>query len=121
MSLFHHRSKEKRNFSRIPFWAKVEVDLNVDNAARSETLGVENLSEGGILVETTSAYPQDAPCRIHLKKNFFSTEVVLEGFIVRSVISRRGHFFDTGISFSNINPDQKGKLSQIIKLYSSNS
>ncbi|MBI1883233.1 MAG: PilZ domain-containing protein [Chlamydiae bacterium] len=119
MSMFAHR--EKRAHPRIPFWTKVKVHwAHPQNGyVESETLGVENISPGGILVETSKAYPVNIPCEVFVRKDSHSDEIILPGTVIRSVSSRRGSFFDTGISFPTLSPEQKVSLDEIIKLYTS--
>ena len=121
MSLFK-TPKEKRNYPRIPFWAKVKVCLKrsiSDETIPPDTLGAENLSENGILVETPSPYPVKAPCRIFIRESSYAKEFALDGLVVRSMESRRGKFFDTGICFPSLSADQKNFLTKLIDRYSS--
>jgi hypothetical protein len=121
MSLFKTH-KEKRVHPRIPFWAKVKVCLKrsvSDEAIPPDTLGAENLSESGILVETPSPYPVKAPCRIFIRESSYAKEFALDGLVVRSKESRRGKFFDTGIFFPSLSSDQKNFLNRLINRYSS--
>jgi len=119
MSLFKTR-KEKRVHPRIPFWAKVKVALKrsvSDEALHPDILGAENLSQSGILVETSYPYPVNAPCRVFIREKSYKSETVLNGLVVRSEASRRGEFYDTGISFPSLSSDQKSLLSKIISIY----
>src|SRR5574341_942397 len=122
MSLFKARKREKRVNPRIPFWDKVKVCLNrsiSDEAIPPDSLGTENLSESGILIETPSPYPVQVPCRIFIRESSYSKEFALDGLVVRSAASRRGEFYDTGISFPSLTADQKSFLNHIIERYSS--
>lgn len=122
MTLFGHRPVNKRVHTRIPFWTRVRVEVSAkerEASSLADTLGVENLSEGGMLIETPYVYPIKVPCRIFLRHNPFSDELALEGLVVRSAPSRRGDFFDTGIAFPSLTEDQREILKQMISFYTS--
>ena len=122
MAFFKNRNSEKRIFERIPFWTKVRVELiqlEQKEDKKSDVLGAENLSGGGILIETQKPFPKDVFCRVHIGQNAYQKEFTLEGLIIRSVWSPRGNFYDTAIQFFSMNEGQKETLDQIIHEYSS--
>jgi len=111
--------REKRSYPRIPFYSQVRVEVMsgiLDSATPHQIIApTKNLSMGGLLISTAEYYPTETLCRVHLRKNLFSSEFYLQGEIVRSKMNAPSSDYETAISFAPPTYEQMAQLLQVVE------
>lgn len=121
MSLFNKKHpEERRKFTRVPFWLNVKfriAETGLQSEEQFELVGCEDISEGGILLETAERYRMATFCLIEIHADTLGRTVHMEGQIVRSEKSSMGDFYYTGIAFIHMNDEKRRSLSEVIHHY----
>ena len=121
MGLFHKKfPEERRKHTRLPFWLNVKfrvAETGIENEEQFEIVGCEDISEGGILVETSGRYRMATFCQIEIHSDATEKVVHLEGQIVRSEKSNMGDFYYTAIAFIHFGEEKRKELLDVIQQY----
>jgi len=121
MGLFHKKfPEERRKYSRVPFWLNVKfrvTETGVENEEQFEIVGCEDISVGGILVETNQRYRMATFCTIEIHAELAKKVIEVEGQIVRSEKSNMGDFFYTAIAYIHLNDEKRKELADVIQHY----
>ena len=76
-----------------------------------------NISAGGILLLTPSPHSLEAPIRLYVQKDIYSSEFCVEGVVVRSEVNPTGYNFDTAVKFTDVDERQLQWLKELIESY----
>ena len=121
MGLFHKKfPEERRKHTRVPFWLNVKFrisDTGIESEEQFEIVGCEDISEGGILVETSQRYKMATFCSIEVHADMANKLMKLDGQIVRSEKSNMGDFYYTAIAFIHLDEEQRRELTEVIQQY----
>lgn len=120
MNFFWKRNKTQRNRrrkDRIAFHFPIKLLVPSLASIRGEgyvEVKGKNISEGGILVETSRSYPKWVPCRIKLGVLAHPEGIILEGMIIWADENKKMGSWEVGISFVNMREEHRNILQQMI-------
>lgn len=121
MGLFHKKfPDERRKHQRVPFWLNVRfrvTETGIESEEQFEIVGCEDISEGGILVETAQRYRMATFCTVEIHADMAEQTLILDGQIVRSEKSHMGDFYYTAIAFIHMDDQRRSDLAGVIQHY----
>jgi len=113
-------SPDKRKHTRFSFINKIKIEWLpplLGMRIKTDFAECANISAGGILLHTPSPHYLEAPIRLYVQKDIYSSEFSVEGVVVRSDVNSSGYNFDTAVKFTNVDERQMQWLKELIESY----
>jgi hypothetical protein len=111
---------EKRKHTRFSFVNKIKIEWLpplLGMRIKADFAESANISAGGILLHTPSPHCNEAPIRLYIQKDIYSSEFCVEGLVVRSEVNSSGYDFDTAVKFTDVDERQLQWLKELIESY----
>ncbi|MBI1883231.1 MAG: PilZ domain-containing protein [Chlamydiae bacterium] len=106
------RRKDRVGF-HVPMKLWISSRISHSNEETFEVIG-KNISEGGILIQSSQNFPPLSPCRLRMQTAFKPEGLWLEGMIVWTQQNEEDGMWKIGIAFVNLGKEARVVLRKIV-------